>query len=62
MKFDDDPANGRTWINKDRFDEFESEYQDLQEDSSLTNATNVEFEIHINMTKVETKAEETNAH
>lgn len=58
LKFDDD--GDRTWINKDRFDEFESEYQQSQDDSSLSDTSRVEFEIHIKMVKVETKTEETN--
>ena len=39
----------RTWVNKDKFPEFESEYQHSQDDSSLTNTSNVQFGIHINM-------------
>ena len=49
----------RTWVNKDKFDEFESEYRESQDDSSLANTSSVEFEIHVKMVKVETKKEET---
>jgi hypothetical protein len=56
LKFDKD--DDRTWVNKDKFDEFESEYQQSQDDSSLSNTSSIEFEIHIKMVKIETKLEE----
>ena len=59
LKFDKDVDNDRTWVNKDTFTEFESEYQQSQDDSSLSDTSSVEFEIHIKMKKVETGAEET---
>ena len=59
LKFDKDNNHDRTWVNKDRFPEFESEYQQSQDDSSLSDTSSVEFEIHIKMKKVETGAEET---
>ena len=59
LKFESDHLNDRRWVNKDIFPEFESEYQQSQDDSSLSDTSSVEFEIHINMKKVETGAEET---
>ena len=49
LKFDDDADEDkpRTWINKEGFDEFESEYRESQDDSSLANTSSVEFEIQI---------------
>ena len=45
-------------MNKNKFDEFESEYQQSQDDSSLSTTSSVELEIHIRMVKIETKLEE----
>ena len=61
LKFDDDADEDKpkTWIYKEGFDEFESEYRESQDDSSLANTSSVEFEIHVQMVKVETKKEET---
>ena len=56
LDFDDD--GNRTWVNKNRFDEFESDYQQSQDDSSLSTTSGVEFEIHIRIVKIETKVEE----
>ena len=53
-----DGDGDRTWINKNRFDEFESDYQQSQDDSSLSTTSSVEFEIHIRMVQIETKLEE----
>ena len=53
-----DDDGDRTWINKNRFDEFESDYQQAQDDSSLSTTSSVEFEIHIRMVKIETKLDD----
>ena len=58
LEFNDDTAQDRTWVDKYRFDEFESAYQQSQDDSSLANTSSVEFEIHIKMLKIETKLED----
>ena len=62
LKFDDDVRyhNGeeyvlRTWVNKDKFQEFELEYRDSQDDNSSNNISDVEFEVHINMKDLDTK-------
>ena len=63
LKFDDDVRylpNGeeyvlRTWVNKDKFQEFELEYHDSQDDNSPINISDVEFEVHINMKDLDTK-------
>ena len=49
LKFD--RYDDRTWVNKDNFPEFESQYQQSQDDSSLSDTSSVEFEIHIKMVK-----------
>ena len=59
-KFYDDEGKeyGRTFVNKDKFPEFEYDYQDSQDNSSLNTTSSVEFEIHINarnINKVEDK-------
>ena len=59
LQFDKDEFNQRTWVNKDGFDGFESEYREYQDDGTLANTSSVEFEIHVKMVKVETKKEET---
>ena len=56
LEFDNDGS--RTWANKNRFDKFESDYQQTQEASSLSTISSVEFEIHIRMVKIETKLAE----
>ena len=57
LKFDDDADEDkpRTWINKEGFDEFESEYRESQDDSSLANTSSVEFEIHVKMVKLKAR-------
>ena len=45
FKYDDK----RSWINKDKFPEFEYEYEDAQDNSALNTTSSVEFEIHINL-------------
>ena len=55
MKFDDTIATTidgketklvvRTWIDKDRFPEFRNDYNDSQENSSLSNSPEVQFRV-----------------
>ena len=47
LDFDDDPNEDRTWVNKHRFGDFESEYQDLQDNSAVSTAVQIEFEMRI---------------
>ena len=49
LQFNKDWVGGRTWVNKDKFPQFHLEYQNSQDESSLTNTSNVQFGIHINM-------------
>ncbi len=49
LKFYRDQEHGRTWVDKDRFPEFRDEYQKSQDDSSLSDTSDIEFEIHIKM-------------
>ena len=59
LKFDGSvvEGEGRTGVNKDKFKEFGLEYQNSQ--SPLTNALDVEFEIHINMWDIDKEVEKT---
>ena len=55
MKFDDTIATTidgketklvvRAWIDKDRFPEFHNDYNDSQENSSLSNSSEVQFRV-----------------
>ena len=47
--------DNRTWVNKDKFKEFEDEYHDSQDGNSSINISDVEFEVHINMKDLDTK-------
>ena len=47
LKFDKDEK--RTWVNKDKFLDFEAEYNDTQDNSALNSASDVEFAIHIKL-------------
>jgi hypothetical protein len=49
-----DPERDRTWVNIDQFPEFESDYQDSQDNSSLAEPLNVEFQWHIVLKDVDT--------
>ena len=53
LDFDDDPNEDRTWVNKDRFGEFESEYQDLQDNNAVSTAVQIEFEMRITVRNVD---------
>ena len=48
-----------TWVNKDRFGEFESEYQDLQDNSAVSTAVQIEFEMRITVRNVDKQKTET---
>ena len=50
--YDDDGEYKRSWVNKDKFPDFEYDYQDAQDNSALNTTSSVEFEIHINLRKV----------
>ena len=45
----------RKWVDKDKFKEFETEYQNSQDESSLTNASTVQFGLHITIRNVDNK-------
>jgi hypothetical protein len=46
---------GITWANEDQFSEFEAEYQDSQDNSSLADPMHVEFQCHLEFKQVGTK-------
>ena len=43
LKFDEDTHKDRTWAHKDKFHDFNKDYDDLQENSSLSNSSEVQF-------------------
>ena len=45
----DDQNDNRTWVNTDRFGEFRSEYQELQDSAPLSTESRVEFELVLNL-------------
>ena len=49
----------RTWVNRDKFKKFELEYQNSQDERSLTNTLDVEFKIHIKMKDISKNVEKT---
>ena len=54
LRFDADPTSNRTWVNKDRFPEIQSQYDDLQDNSSLSDPWSVEFHIQVHIKNLET--------
>ena len=52
LKFDKHPDWPGSWVNKDKFFEFEEEYNDTQDNSALNSASDVEFAIHITLRHV----------
>ena len=48
----DDQNDNRTWVNTDRFGEFRSEYQELQDSAPLSSEVRVEFELVLNLNKL----------
>ena len=48
----DDQNDNRTWVNTDRFGEFRSEYQELQDSAPLSTEVRVEFELVLNLNKL----------
>ena len=52
LKFNKDAEEDRSWVSKDKFPEFEYDYEDAQDNSALNTTSSVEFEIHINLRKV----------
>ena len=49
LTFYTDVEHGRTWVDKDKFPEFDTKYKQSQDDSSLSDTSNIEFEIHVKM-------------
>ena len=49
LKFDKHPDWPGSWVNKDKFFEFEKEYNDTQDNSALNSASDVELAIHITL-------------
>ena len=52
LKFDKHPDWPGSWVNKDKFLDFEAEYNDTQDNSALNSASDVEFAIHITLRHV----------
>ena len=45
LKFEDDPGNNRTWVDKGRSPEFHYDCNDSQEHSSLTQSSEVQSRV-----------------
>ena len=52
----------RTWVDKDRFPEFDDGYNDSQENSSLSNSSQVQFRIITTIKDTDTEEEKQNLH
>ena len=48
----DDQNDNRTWVKTERFPEFRSEYQELQDSAPLSSEVRVEFELILNLNKL----------
>ena len=59
LKFEDDPENNRTWVDKGSFPEFHNAYEDSQENSPLNNSPQVQFRVKATIRNTATKKEET---
>ena len=57
LKFDYDATNDRTWVNKDKFPEFLERHEEIQENSSLSDGSSVQFNIKVKLKHLETKKE-----
>ena len=62
LQFDYHPDEGRTWVNKDRFGESESDYQGLQDNSAVSTAIQIEFEMRITVRNVDNQKTVTKSH
>ena len=54
LKFDKHPDWPGSWVNKNKFLDFEVEYNDTQDNSALNSASDVEFAIHIKLRNPDT--------
>ena len=59
LKFKDGPGNNRTWVDKGRFPEFHYDYNDSQENSSLTQSSEVQFRVKTTIRDTDTKQQTT---
>ena len=59
LKFEDDPGNNRTWVDKGGFQEFHYDYNDSQENSSLTQSSEVQFRVKTTIRDTDTKQQTT---
>ena len=57
LKFEGDESD-RTWINKDKFYEFKQQYDETQDNSSLNDANNIQYNIEVLIRNITTKKED----
>ena len=55
----DDDIHNRTWVDTDKFPEFHNDYNESQENSSLTESSEVQFRVKTIIKDPDTKKEET---
>ena len=58
LKFDTIEGDERTWINKDKFYEFKQQYDETQDNSSLDDANNIQYNIEVLIRNITTKKED----
>ena len=59
LKFTDDDNLNRKWVDTDKFPEFHNDYNESQENSSLTESSEVQFRVKTIIKDIDTKKEET---
>ena len=57
LKFEGDESD-RTWINKDKFYEFKQQYDETQDNSSLDDANNIQYNIEVLTRNINSQKEE----
>ena len=62
LKFDTIEGDERTWINKDKFYEFKQQYDETQDNSSLDDANNIQYDIEVLIRNITTKKEDIKKH
>ena len=59
LNFTDDDIHDRTWVDTDKFPVFHNDYNESQENSSLTESSEVQFRVKTIIKDIDTKNEET---
>ena len=62
LKFDTIEGDERTWVNKDTFYELKQQYDETQDNSSLDDANNIQYNIEVLIRNITTKKEDLKKH